>query len=73
MNTEHDKIRQNGQQVLLVVSIVLGGFLSLYNSVAMNVAIPTFVRVFGTDLGQVQWIMISYTLMIWHRLDLLTM
>ncbi len=44
MNTEHDKIRQNGQQVLLVVSIVLGGFLSLYNSVAMNVAIPTFVR-----------------------------
>ena len=59
MNTEHDKIRQNGQQVLLVVSIVLGGFLSLYNLVAMNVAIPTFVRVFGTDLGQVQWIMIS--------------
>lgn len=63
MNTEHHKVRQNGQQVLLVVSIVLGGFLSLYNSVAMNVAIPTFVKVFGTDLGQVQWIMISYTLM----------
>ena len=29
----------------------------------MNVAIPTFVREFNADLGLVQWIMISYTLM----------
>lgn len=55
--------QQSGNQVLLIAAIVLGGFLSLYNSVAMNVAIPTFVRVFDADLGMVQWIMISYTLM----------
>jgi len=52
-----------GQQTLVVAAILLGGFLSLYNSVAMNVAIPTFVKVFHADLGSVQWIMISYTLM----------
>lgn len=46
-----------------VIAIALGGFLSLYNSVAMNIAIPTFVEIFQTDLGTVQWIMISYTLM----------
>lgn len=55
--------RAGGHQKLMVTAIVLGGFLSLYNSVAMNVAIPTFVKVFDADLGMVQWIMISYTLM----------
>lgn len=55
--------RRSDRPALLIVAIVLGGFLSLYNSVAMNVAIPTFVRVFHADLGMVQWIMISYTLM----------
>ena len=50
-------------QTMLIAAIALGGFLSLYNSVALNVAIPTFVKVFDTDLGMVQWIMISYTLM----------
>lgn len=61
---EEELVRQKkGHQQLLIAAIVLGGFLSLYNSVAMNVAIPTFVKVFDTDLGMVQWIMISYTLM----------
>ena len=50
-------------QTMLIAAIALGGFLSLYNSVALNVAIPTFVKVFDADLGMVQWIMISYTLM----------
>ncbi len=51
-------------KTLLILAIVLGGFLSLYNSVALNIAVPTFVKLFDTDLGMVQWIMISYTLMI---------
>ncbi len=50
-------------QTMLIAAIALGGFLSLYNSVALNVAIPTFVKVFDTSLSMVQWIMISYTLM----------
>lgn len=51
------------QSAMLIAAIVLSGFLSLYNSVAMNIAIPTFVRVFGVDLGTIQWIMIGYSLM----------
>lgn len=62
MGTENGQ-KADEHQILIVTAIVLGGFLSLYNSVAMNVAIPTFVKVFDADLGMVQWIMISYTLM----------
>lgn len=60
---EQQEKNETGNSVLLVAAIVLAGFLSLYNSVALNVAIPTFIRVFDTDLDMVQWIMISYTLM----------
>ncbi len=56
------KEEQRGS-LLLIAAIVLSGFLSLYNSVAMNIAIPTFLRVFETDLATVQWIMIGYSLM----------
>ena len=36
-------------QTMLIAAIAMGGFLSLYNLVALNVAIPTFVKVFHTD------------------------
>ena len=54
---------QKDTDILLIAAIVLSGFLSLYNSVAMNIAIPTFMRVFQTDLATIQWIMIGYSLM----------
>lgn len=42
---EEELVRQKkGHQQLLIAAIVLGGFLSLYNSVAMNVAIPTVCK-----------------------------
>ena len=63
MMTGKESTEEKGNHLMLIAAIVLAGFLSLYNSVAMNVAIPTFVRVFDTDLDMVQWIMISYTLM----------
>lgn len=49
--------------IYLILAITIGGFLSLYNSVALNIALPTFLEVFQTDLNTVQWIMVSYTLM----------
>lgn len=61
-NTKIKDNKQNGS-VLLIAAIVLSGFLSLYNSVAMNIAIPTFLRVFEADLATIQWIMIGYSLM----------
>mgnify|MGYP002512601998 CR=1 FL=1 len=54
-------------QTMLIAAIALGGFLSLYNSVAMNIALPTFLRVFDTDLATIQWIMIGYSLMMGVR------
>ncbi len=66
MNAEEKAVsseQNQSSQAMLVLAMMLGGFLSLYNSVAMNVAIPTFMRVFDADVGMVQWIMISYTLM----------
>lgn len=55
--------KQRGDNhLLLALAICVGGFLSLYNSVAMNIAIPSFMTVFQTDLKNIQWIMIAYTL-----------
>lgn len=55
--------QQTGKHsIFLVLAITIGGFLSLYNSVAMNIAIPQFLTVFQCDLKTIQWIMISYTL-----------
>ncbi|MBQ2003921.1 MAG: DHA2 family efflux MFS transporter permease subunit [Peptococcaceae bacterium] len=63
MDTNKTMNEQHSDSVLLIAAIVLSGFLSLYNSVAMNIAIPTFLRVFDTDLATIQWIMIGYSLM----------
>ncbi|MBQ2369811.1 MAG: DHA2 family efflux MFS transporter permease subunit [Peptococcaceae bacterium] len=63
MDTNKTMNEQHSGSVLLIAAIVLSGFLSLYNSVAMNIAIPTFLRVFDTDLATIQWIMIGYSLM----------
>jgi EmrB/QacA subfamily drug resistance transporter len=63
MDTNKTMNEQNSGSILLIAAIVLSGFLSLYNSVAMNIAIPTFLRVFDTDLATIQWIMIGYSLM----------
>ena len=60
--TAHIEVEQKNYY-LLIAAIVLSGFLSLYNSVALNIAIPTFIRVFQTDLATIQWIMIGYSLM----------
>lgn len=53
---------KEAKQTILIGAIAISSFLSLYNSVAMNIAIPTFLTTFNCDLKTVQWIMISYTL-----------
>lgn len=50
------------KQGWLAVAIVLSGFLTLYNSVALNLALPAFQAQFDCSLVLVQWIMIGYTL-----------
>lgn len=61
MNTASKENSAGG--IWLILAILFSCFLALYNSVAMNIAIPTFITYFHADVGTVQWIMISYTLM----------
>lgn len=42
--------------------IMISAFLALYNMAAINVAIPTFLRVFHASVSAVQWIGIGYLL-----------
>ncbi len=54
--SQHRKERAMG------IMIVIVSFLALYNAVALNVAIPEFLRFFDASVSAVQWIGIGYTL-----------
>ena len=57
-----EQTKKETGRTMLIAAIVISSFLSLYNSVAMNIAIPAFLTIFDCELKTVQWIMISYTL-----------
>lgn len=58
----NEQTKKETGRTMLIAAIVISSFLSLYNSVAMNIAIPAFLTIFDCELKTVQWIMISYTL-----------
>ncbi|NHN29667.1 DHA2 family efflux MFS transporter permease subunit [Paenibacillus agricola] len=45
-----------------LIAIVLGTFVSVLNSSLMNVALPKFVAVFGSDVATIQWVLTGYML-----------
>lgn len=45
----------------LIAVIVIACFLALYNTTAMTVALPAFVKQFHASVTLVQWLMIGYT------------
>jgi EmrB/QacA subfamily drug resistance transporter len=45
-----------------LIAIVLGTFVSVLNSSLMNVALPKFVAVFGSDVATMQWVLTGYML-----------
>jgi EmrB/QacA subfamily drug resistance transporter len=50
-------------RMISVASVaVTGSFMSILDTTIVNVAIPTFVRSFGTSLSDVQWVSTSYIL-----------
>lgn len=53
---------QQKKERAMGIMIVVVSFLALYNAVALNVAIPEFLRFFDVSVSAVQWIGISYTL-----------
>lgn len=48
-------------EFLLAIMIVISCFLALYNTTAINVALPVFMKQFEASIVLVQWIMIGYT------------
>ena len=62
VQSAEEQMPKETKQAVLIGAIAISSFLSLYNSVAMNIAIPTFLTTFNCDLKTIQWIMISYTL-----------
>jgi EmrB/QacA subfamily drug resistance transporter len=47
---------------LPLVAIILGTFMVILDNTVVNVALPTLGRVFGTDLGLLQWVISGYML-----------
>lgn len=45
----------------LIFVIVIACFLALFNSTALNAGLPLFMEIFHASVTEVQWIMISYT------------
>lgn len=45
-----------------VAAIVLGTFMAILDTTVVNVALPTLGRVFGVDLGVLQWVITGYML-----------
>ena len=46
----------------IIISVMIGTFLALVNSSIINIALPTFVKVFDTNLVTVQWLVVGHML-----------
>src|SRR5258708_32869482 len=48
--------------LLPLVAIIIGTFMVILDTTVVNVALPTLGRVFGTDIGLLQWVIGAYML-----------
>lgn len=46
----------------ILTALVIGSFISIYQSVSLNVALPGFMDLFHTNLNTVQWLMTGFIL-----------
>ncbi|WP_317979971.1 DHA2 family efflux MFS transporter permease subunit [Paenibacillus glycanilyticus] len=46
----------------VLTAIFIGSFVGMYHVVSLNVSLPGFIRIFGTELQTVQWMMTGFTL-----------
>ncbi len=51
-----------GSWVAAVLVAIIGAFMSILDSTIVNVAIPTIMHVFNTDISTVQWVVTIYML-----------
>lgn len=50
------------KHTLIITALVMGAFISIYQTVSLNVALPGFMKIFDADLITVQWLMTGFTL-----------
>src|SRR5690349_10219279 len=48
--------------IAALTAVILGAFMAILDSTVVNVALPTFGRVFSTSLQSLQWIITGYML-----------
>lgn len=61
-NTYLEVLLMSKQNRYSLIIMVFGAFFGILCSTLMNVALPTFMKVFGVSSGTVQWISNGYTL-----------
>ncbi|MDP4156791.1 MAG: DHA2 family efflux MFS transporter permease subunit [Bacillota bacterium] len=54
--------QESRKHSFILTALVIGSFISIYQSVSLNVALPGFMDIFDTDLTTVQWLMTGFTL-----------
>lgn len=57
-----DLAEESMKHSFILTAIVIGSFISIYQSVSLNVSLPGFITIFQTDLATVQWLMTGFTL-----------
>lgn len=50
------------KQRALLTTLVVSGFTTMLNTSTVNIALPTFMQIFNTDIRMVQWIIVGYML-----------
>ena len=56
---------------LILVTVMIGAFMSMFDSGVVNVGLPVIARQFSTDMGSVQWIASIYLLIMSALLPIL--
>ncbi len=55
-------VPESRKYTFILTALVIGSFISIYQSVSLNVSLPGFMDIFDTDLTTVQWLMTGFTL-----------
>ena len=59
---ENQQNTSNNKEIFLIISLLIGAFLSTLNMTNINIALPTLMTHFNTDMATVQWIVVGFML-----------
>ena len=59
---ENQQNASNNEEILLIIALLIGAFLSTLNMTNINIALPTLMTHFNTDMATVQWIVVGFML-----------